>query len=430
MGIDLYCEAFCDENEQSVRDGITDFFQNIECIIPQPEPTVIHYQDGFEVTVFFAADPVFFNFDEGRLLVSAKTNNGGPGYHAYLVRLLKQLEQKTGIRWDPEHIEDESGYWESGDFLSVQSAMANWLHSMSVMLVEQCGTDGELSELALGMDPDCRPENNGHFAVYPLGRLEKDFFEGILRTDALERHCSKFFVWWNEGLDADFYLNYGLYIIWNHINWLAPADEQEAAHYANALRCLETVRRMNPQADLPAAEWYAMASLVEDEALMRMLRKEFPGIQELLPEMGHLRNKMTVRIGEEWTLKIPGQTHREMEDNTLVYWNDTLTIRIRNLRATNAENAPVPAEDFLRIVSDKYDCAPYTLPEHPNAKSKLLHALTEEEESGPKTYHDTTLFSAVDGSLLMLSGYYDNPKDKELVMDIVHSVKPLQLSEG
>lgn len=422
MGVELYCSAFCDDREQEILDEVTGFFARLESVIPQPAPVITHYEDGFEVTVFSAADPVIFQFEERQLLVSAKTSNAGPGYHAYLVNLLKQLEQQTSVTWIPDQIEDETGYWDNGDFVSIQSSMADWLHSMSAMLMESYGADSDAKNLALSMPLDCMPDNAEHFAVYPLGWLEKDFFQEILSTDNLDIYCRRFFIWWNEGLDAEFYLQYGLYLLWNHINWLPPADDEERRHYSNALRCLETAWRMNPQAELPLAEWYEMAALTEDDSLMQTLKNEFAGMESLTPSLGHLRGDMSIIIGGAWSVKIPGKMHSEMDNNTLVYWDDTLTIRLSHLCVNKDGDIPVPAEELLISLTDDYDCAPYELPEHPEAKSRLLNSIVEEE--GSMSYYDTTLFSAVDGCLIIVSCYYDKDEDKSMAMRVINSVKP------
>ncbi len=427
MGIDIYCSIDATGKEQELTDQIVGFFQRLESAIPQPEPQITHYEDAFEVTVFFAADPILFHFEEDRLEVSVRTSNAGPGYHAYVVNLLKKLEQSSDFCWEPEEISDETGYWQSGNFVDVQSAMADWLHSLGSMLMERFGNDDGVSNLALGMPLDCLPAGGGHFAVYSLGALEKQFFSDMLATADMAPFCQRFFLWWNEGLDAEFYLKYALYLIWNNINWLPPAEDDEVMLFNNALHSLETAWRMDPALPLPLAEWYELAMLGDDESLQETLRDEFSGIEKLTPSMGHLRGKMTMLIGGVWNITVPGQMHKSMDNNTLVFWSDDLTLRVSHLRVNKDDGMPVPAGELLANLTEDYNAQPYTLPGHDTAVSRLLHGLVEEK--GQEPYHDTTLFAAIDGSILILSCYYDNEGMRDAAMEIVNSVKNSSVNE-
>ncbi|MDL2285530.1 hypothetical protein LJB93_02155 [Desulfovibrio sp. OttesenSCG-928-F07] len=430
MGVDIYLSAHCPDAQQEFTTEITEFFTGLESAIPQPEVKVNYYEDGFEVIPFFAADPVVFQFDENTMRVSARTSNAGPGYHAYVVSLLKKLEQQTQVIWaeDGEDDEsgDESGYWQSGDFTDIQGSMAGWLHSLGSMIVERFSTSSDTEDLALGMPIDFLPTDSNSFAVYPLGRLELDFFKGMLSTDDIVPYCQKFFLWWNEGLDAHFYKNYGLYLMWNHINWLPPVEDDEYTHYGNAMHCFDTARKLDPQIELPLAEWYQMAALAEHDDMLAMLEKEYAGIKDLTPTLGHLRGSMTNMVGGAWNITTPGTMHREIDNNTIVMWDDDLTIRISNIRVNTKSGEPVPAAQLLGNVTEDYDAKPFSLPDQDKVMCQIVNSTVQEKGKDP--YFETTLFAAVPGVILILSCYYDEEKNREHAMPVINSVKNTEFS--
>lgn len=57
--------------------------------------------------------------DAGRVMLSAKTSNVGPGYHIYLCDAARRLANRAGIAWVPPDEEkgtgDETGFFEGGD---------------------------------------------------------------------------------------------------------------------------------------------------------------------------------------------------------------------------------------------------------------------------------------------------------------------------
>src|SRR5687767_9591483 len=75
-------------------------------------------ENGFYVTLHPCEETVSFEYANGNLICSAKTNSVGPGYHAYLVELLEKVGTELQIPWTWNLEEGEDYYLDETDYYS------------------------------------------------------------------------------------------------------------------------------------------------------------------------------------------------------------------------------------------------------------------------------------------------------------------------
>ena len=89
-----------------------------------------------------ADEEVRLSVEGDQVLLSARTNGGGPGYHAFLVRLMDEAATALGLQWTsgPDDL-DETGYFGDRDFRRAPGEMAAWLRGVAGTM-----TGGEAGE--------------------------------------------------------------------------------------------------------------------------------------------------------------------------------------------------------------------------------------------------------------------------------------------
>ena len=93
-----------------------EYFRNIDYIIPHLyEP--FFCPGGFSVRLVLFEEEISGYWEDDMLVIQAKTNSAGPGYHAYVCELI------DGIGIAPARVEDESGYFETRDFDTLKRFM-------------------------------------------------------------------------------------------------------------------------------------------------------------------------------------------------------------------------------------------------------------------------------------------------------------------
>jgi hypothetical protein len=216
-------------------------------------------ENAFYVTLHPCEETVSFEYVNGNLICSAKTNSVGPGYHAYLVELLEKIGTELLITWKwnleegEEYFLDETDYYHHRDFKQLQLEMLKWLKAVAKSFTDEADNEQCMFTMPLGYP---RMKRN-YFAVSPLGFWTRELFKKIAdsEVDELEWAGQDFFIWWNKEDDAQFYKKTGIALLNVECPWRYPADDKEKKLLSNIDNCFWMVTKLDMQVDLPFTDW-------------------------------------------------------------------------------------------------------------------------------------------------------------------------------
>jgi len=399
------------KDKKNTKKYYKEFFKNLPSIVPNWEVSSSFDDEGFRVKVVPFEEDIYGEWEDGKLWISSRTNSAGPGYHAYLIDLL------DGIGVAPLEVEDETGYYQDRNFKLLQEEMTDWLKALSGKVLEM-SEDGENKNLSVSLSTDWYPDTEG-FTNCPLGHFGKDLFERMVNG---EDTGSEFFIWWDRPQDAAFFKNCAMNLIWCENNWLPPETDPEEEIIAATLGCLEKAYALDPGLDYPLAEWSELAQLWKtkghepmSDALERLCSSS-GGIGE--PRFGYKRGQIIQNI-RGWHLTRSGMMHYEQDENSDIWWDDDLTIRVSIISVRSDENAANKSEILLNTVTEEEEgCEPITL-RTPGIAACIQH--TQIEEDGELLFQ-TCLYAALDNELMLMSLYYPDAADRQRAIDICASV--------
>jgi hypothetical protein len=125
------------------------------------------------------AEPVEFLWSPNQSLrASAKTSTVGPGYHAHVIEMLRQIGTTLKLDWNWRAEDaDETGFARTGDFSALQCEMAKLWGFFAQLLLERAAEDNE--HLMLNMPLGFPVPQLDTFAVTPLGPLSRACCESV-----------------------------------------------------------------------------------------------------------------------------------------------------------------------------------------------------------------------------------------------------------
>lgn len=277
-------------------------------------------ENTLQVTLHPCEEPVYFEFFDTYLLCSAKSNSVGPGYHAYLVKLMEQLGEQLNITWtwrgeDGENsYEDETGYYEQRDFAQLQTEMVRWLKA----LCQHYSAETEEGPIMISVPPGFPRMKGDYFALSPLGRWEKEWFEKVAALEPEDLHWAgkEFFIWWEEESDAQFFKQTGIALLNIDCPWHYPVDEKENKTLLLIDQCFEEARKTEPFIELPDDDWTTIENFLSES-------------ETDLADTGYGFRKelMTFDLAGEWLIDLHGSMYHSIEDNTEVYYDHERTVR-------------------------------------------------------------------------------------------------------
>lgn len=308
------------------------------------------------VTLHPAAEPVFLTTDDdGALVASCKTSTAGPGYHAFLVRLLERIAPALGIQW---RTEDESEYTTKRDFVDLQDEMAHFMTILAGGLLQMYDAntiDGKQISMPANMHP-----LGYRGALTMRGPVAFRAFEVLAKGGANARKvAATLFPWWNESPDAAFHLGWAETVAWSRFSFRKPETDEELELYAALQRSFGIAR----EAGLLTERRAKLATAVEEAG-----RGTLP--LELLPgrgPVGYRRGTWRKDLGAGWTVELPGWLEFSVdEENWLVWTSDRVEVRAAATRLApghdwsprafdgttfrpEVENAEVAAGEFEAI---------------------------------------------------------------------------------
>ncbi len=276
----------------------------------------------------------------GVVRVIAQTWPAGPGYHAYLCNVLGAFADDFGIEWD--HVEDPTGFFRTGDTTKLQN------HFLA-HLWRACGDF--TPPLVLGLSADHGFTHPGPILT-PTGPRSRDWLVGVSVDPSAGRD---FFPWWSVELDAPFYRDRALALLWCEFPWRPPLTDDEGELTDEIAADLEMAHSLDPKMELPWREWAELLAIIEADCDGRTVQGIEPEVKaEVLrraaalseaPAIGYRRLPVRVSIGGGWTMEIPGVFAEGVsEDGRTWYgWDDQRRIVVQ-LGRPEAPRQPVAEE--------------------------------------------------------------------------------------
>ncbi|MDQ7826951.1 MAG: hypothetical protein RDV48_29400 [Candidatus Eremiobacteraeota bacterium] len=378
-------------------------------------------QDDRMLLVFHPAeDPVEFSFGEGeRLLCSAKTNSAGPGYHAFLVETLEKVAEECRLTWewrDPEGGPgDETGFPEHRNFAGVQERMLDWLRNLAGTVLESYGSS-QTKNLQISLPTDILIEGD-YFAASPMGFWPVEWFEKVLIADAegLISLGSRFFPWWNKGIDGLFWKNCGLAMAWFDIPWHHPASDDEESKYRLVLECFERARLLDGALALPEEEIMEIRALLEKPASERPAPPK-PGL------IGFKRGMVRQFLGGPWSIALPGYfyTDSNREGTELIFWFGGRSVQASSITAEPRPGDELTAEAMLPEKDRLHPRCRETIDYRKNDLAGWAQVFPNEDQQGGFVLQG---YTAAPGNLCIVSICFDEGPDREWAVSTWQSIE-------
>jgi hypothetical protein len=352
-----------------------------------------------------AAEDVEFTYEDDLLICSAKTSTAGPGYHAYLIEMLEDIGLRCDLPWEwcdeGEGFEDDTGYHADRHFPRTQDEMCWWLRAVANSVLDCAPNAHHL----ISMRSNFGLAHADYFAASATGFWDRAFFEQAAKRHPSTLHNlgARFFPWWNKGLDARFWRNAALVLMWERLTWSPPEDDSQYAAYELVLTCLRKARELDPSISLPDAETAEIRALLSGEQAFPV---PAPG------RIGFRRLNMRRDLTGGWSIAAPGYFYEKNDDDTVIYWYGDRFIHGSSLSfGRDLPNSWEPgdrAKGALRV---------FTLDEGGRKGSAVLR---HEEDSNLRRY---LLFCKVHtpGSLCLLSVYFRDINDLDWARQVFES---------
>ena len=363
------------------------------------------------------------------ILLSARTNGGGPGYHAFLVSLMDEVAAEHRLRWLPEVSEgddvfnDETGYFADRQSSALKDNMAGWLLAVARHLSE-AAVDGNLylMSMPLGTPVPCGLEG----VVTPMGYVSLEWLrETADASEAdLRARAAGFFPWWEVGVHEQARVGAGRAALWR-FPWHPPQGDEETALANVAIACLgPTPSSLGPGGSISHRD-------IEELATMTVT----PAARARPPTsdgFGFMRRPVKRTPFPGCTLDLPGYFYEQddEEDRAKVYWFGDRIVRVLSWLVTSDDASGGPTARELVERS--------TAPDKGRPKASAAFAIEAPPVSGycvlldPEDGETSRNAHAVierPGRMLLLTITFAEASDAAWVESLVRSVN-LQPAEG
>lgn len=235
---------------------------------------------------------------QGQLVFSARTSTAGPGYHAYLCKLLRMLGTDLSLSWvTSEESCDETGYWESGREDQLQFEMKEWLTAVAKMVVERWPEklDGQISI--------CMPTDKQFVAPgaihMPMGIRDREWWTALATTG----DGAEFWPWPDLADTARNAVNQAVVQMWTDVRWRSPQNEAESRTLGSVNQLLEKARSLDPHIPVPVREWLEVMGLLNLAPSPDLIEE---AKAQVGPLIGYYRHKVRFHPSKFWSIELPG----------------------------------------------------------------------------------------------------------------------------
>lgn len=274
----------------------------------------------------------------GELLVSARTNSVGPGYHKHICNLLHDMEREFGVMWTVGPGDDETDYFLTGNFEALEQSMRQWLYALCESIIEYPESD-----LAVCMPVDCYFQVGATITTM-LGPRSRDWVASVIDGD----DDGGFFPWPHMEKDGIYYLNRALCHMWTDVRWRKPITDDERKIQDSVVCDLD--RAMDSDHDLafPWREWRDLLGWSEMKSQHERVVSERAASAKPDSLIGYRRGTVVCRRQPGWAISVPGDmAEEEGEDGTWVGFTEGRSIHFSTYTSSDDDSKPVHAETLL-----------------------------------------------------------------------------------
>jgi hypothetical protein len=368
------------------------------------------------VTLHPCAEPVEFVWKPaGEIVVSDKTSTVGPGYHAHVIDLLERLGRELRLQWDWSDNDggDETGYVQKKDYPALQQQFAHFLQDLSRFILKEEMAENEniMVNMPVAMP---RPKSQG-FCLTPMGPLKRDWWDGLRDAgpSELAARATDFYPWWNQTVDAEFWRNTGLILMWCDVRWHPPEPGPDAEVSQLAFDCLQRAVELDGRIEVPRTEMAELESFLRAPPQAKAKPPRPKGI-------GYRRHVMSHPTTGQWRIALPGYFYRQEEEGTITLWHNDLTVQVSSFAVKRDDGQPAPPRDMLpKKTAEDVEGAEVIDYEHKHLRGWAT--IRQEQEDG-ETFWQLCGQMALPNSLCYVTIGYVDPRDKAWAIETFKSI--------
>lgn len=355
----------------------------------------------------------------GRVRVTASTAPAGPGYHAFLCDLLRAFAADFGLAWDPAASRDPTGYFFDRDRAACEQHFLR-------CLADAC----RASPPALGLRPADLTFYHPGPVLTPLGPRPRDWPAAVAANPPAGR---PYFPWWSPDLDAAFYRNRALCRLWAEFPWRPPLTEAEGELTDQVAADLATAYKLDPAGELPWREWLEVLAAVEHDRDGFTVTPADPALRDAVAlrageasaggdPIGYRRHPVRVRLGDGWSVKVPGEFAREWDgDRTWTAWAGSRTVWFHAEGFTKPDGSAPTAPEAVAVGRRSL---PAGEPVPPLVADGLRgEGVWGEADEDARGAWRLSGVAAAGGQVAVLHVYAEDPADKDWAVTTWRSLK-------
>lgn len=241
-------------------------------------------------------------YEDTFLSISAQTNVAGAGFHAYVCDFFEAIQKESPLELQ---VSDPTNYFEQKNFEKLKhDIFYRWLQDIATYVKEY---DREISELCISWPMDYyQPQPKEGHVVTPMGYISvHDFMYQDIETLA-----ERFFIWNNQGRDAQYYRSAALNIMWKECYFEYTNMNEYTEKQADImLDLLEIAYDLDPELPLPMNEYEYLCKL-RGRSIKITDAKRMVTLQDI----GYRRNLVEFHFGN-WSIPAHGCAEKSIDES-------------------------------------------------------------------------------------------------------------------
>jgi hypothetical protein len=359
-----------------------------------------------------AEDVVLRAWEHSRITALASTWRTGAGYHAHVCEVLRDLSEALALAWDPPDGDpgegDSTGYFYSSDRGELEQAMLECLRRHAQDAVGRL-TAGEATA-TLALPTEHQFDFDGAVAT-PMGPRTREWLQRVVENP---RQGLDVFSWWEPGRGAAYRLGRAVAEMWTSVRWRPPETAEEVGQLQRILAWLHSAYLRDATLDYPWREWEELRGYLDGADPVPTHAR-----RATRPLIGYRRRNVRVRLGDGWSISIPGSFAESREgDGTYCAWGDGKTVWFTSLEDFHAQDSP-PAEALLPGLDTGE--RPVDVPGLSARFTAQAGVMDFSEER--RRLHKLNARVALPGRLVLFTLVYDKPEAEAWAITTLESVQ-------
>lgn len=287
-----------------------------------------------------AAEDIEIVFSHGSVHVDANTSTAGPGYHLYVVELLRRFADAMQVTFRADETGTPANL--APKARHVELLFASWLSSTAKQVLELL--DRNATGLSLSLPATHAFLHPGALAT-PLGPRDRAWVRAVA-ADGLRGF--DIFPWRDGGVGASFHFGRALFQLWTEARFRPPANEEEAGVLESIDRDLEIAYRLEPQREIPWHEWAEVLALLGKESLIATRAQLKASTRPGSEPIGYRRNDVVAHLSGGFSVRLPGSFAESWDERgTFSAWEGSQSIWFTSLTATFTSQASPSSREAL-----------------------------------------------------------------------------------